>query len=159
MDVASGHYRDQPHSTYGKDAATHLQEVGCRLYRGGIVDAIKLATPEQVSRIASTSDLGPTSAVLAMGEDLAVVKQITELDPVYFAPESTTARRLMFIWGIENWLRLTGAQAYYFSVLADPSTETWRHNLETHGAKQQSFAPEIRYGKELINGHKATDDK
>ena len=123
------------------------------------MDAIKLATAEQVKRIASTSDLGPTSAVLAMGDDLAVVKQVTELDPVYFAENSNTSRRLMFIWGIENWLRLTGVHAYYFDVLADEANSTWRKVVETHGAKPRSFAPEIRYGKELINVDKATDDK
>lgn len=123
------------------------------------MDAIKLATPEQIERIRATSDLGPTSAVLAMGDDVAVVKQVTELDPVYFAPDSTTSRRLMFIWGLETWLRLTGTNAYYFNILANEENEVWRKVVETHGAKPRSHAPEIRYGKELINVNATANDK
>ena len=121
------------------------------------MDAIKLATAEQVERIRATSDLYPTSAVLAMGEDLAVIKAVTEVDPVYFAPDSSTSRRLMFIWGIENWLRLTGVQSYYFDVPVD--NETWIHNVKTHGAEQLSTGPVYHYKKVLIHADKANDDK
>lgn len=112
------------------------------------MDSIKLATPEQVERIRSQSDLELPSTVLAMGEDLAVVKQVTEVDPVYFAESSPTSRRLMFIWGIENWLRLNGVPAYYFDVPTD--NETWRHNVETHGAEQLSTGPVFHYKKVLL---------
>jgi hypothetical protein len=112
------------------------------------LDAIKLATPEQVERIASTSDLGPTSAVYAMGEDIAVVKHVVEIDPVYFNETSNTSRRLMFVWGLENVLRITGFPAYYFNCLE--TAEAWRHVVETNGAKAISIAPEIRYKKDLL---------
>ena len=123
------------------------------------MDSIKLATPEQVEKIRATSDLGPTSVVLAMGEDLAVVKQVTEIDPVYFAENSNTSRRLMFIWGIENWLRLTGTPAYYFNVHADAENAPWRKVVETHGAHMLSTDHEFRYKKELSDVNQATDNK
>jgi hypothetical protein len=121
------------------------------------MDPIKLATPAQVERIKGDVDSGTVGAVLAMGEDLAVVKQVTELDPVFFDAGSSTSRRLMFIWGIENWLRLNNTAHYYFNVLADEENSAWRKVVETHGAKPRSKAPEIRYGKELINVNPATD--
>jgi len=92
-----------------------------------------------------------------MGDDLAVVKQVTELDPVYFSEGSNTSRRLMFIWGIENWLRLTGVDRYYFDVPVD--SETWRHNVETHGAEQLSTGAVYHYKKVLIHADKANNDK
>lgn len=123
------------------------------------MDAIKLATPEQVARIKDEVDFTPSTAVLAMGEDLAVIKQVTELDPAFFEPTSSTSRRLMFIWGIENWLRLTGTSSYFFNVLADEESASWRKVVETHGAKPRSRAPEIRYGKELISVNPTENDK
>lgn len=121
------------------------------------MDSIKLATPEQIERIRATSDLPTIGAVLAMGDDLAVVKQVTELDPVYFAETSTTSRRLMFIWGIENYLRLTGVDRYYFDVPTD--NETWRHNVETHGAEQLSTGAVYKYKKVLISANPTNNDK
>lgn len=114
------------------------------------MDDIVLATPDQVESIRAQSDLGPTSSVYAMGEDLAVVKQVFELDPVYFSPESTTARRLLFTWGLENMLRGIGVTAYYFNV--PTGDDKWKHVVETHGAEQVSRAAEYRYKKLLIKG-------
>lgn len=113
------------------------------------MDSIKLATPEQIEKIRATSDLGPTSLVYAMGEDLAVVKAVTEIDPVYFDANSNTSRRLLFIWGLENMLRGNGIPAYYFNTLADDANASWRKVVETHGAHQVSTAPEFRFKKEL----------
>lgn len=121
------------------------------------MDAIKLATPEQIEKIRATADLPTIGAVLAMGEDLAVIKQVTELDPVYFAETSNTSRRLMFIWGIENYLRLTGVDRYYFDVPVD--AETWRHNVETHGAEQLSTGAVYHYKKVLISANQTADNK
>lgn len=111
------------------------------------MDKIKLATPEQIERIKDTSDLSATSAVYAMGEDLAVVKTVSEIDPAYFAESSSTQRRLLFIWGLENMLRGIGVPAYYFNVHANE--DAWRKVVETHGAVATSTEPEIRYKKEL----------
>lgn len=113
------------------------------------MDSIKLATPEQVERIKPTADFVPTSTVLAMGEDLAVVKQVIELDPVYFAEGSSGSRKAMFIWGIENWMRLTGVPVYYFNIAEGPENEQWRQVVKTHGAEQVSPGPELRWKKVL----------
>lgn len=107
------------------------------------MDAIKLATPEQVERIRAKADLGTTSSVYALGEDIAVLKNVSEIDPVFFAEGSTTQRKLLFIWGLENHLRLLGIDAYYFNTKADDSA--WRKVVETHGAEAISESPEIRY--------------
>lgn len=111
------------------------------------MEAIKLATPEQVERIKEQSDLEVGSVVLALGEDLAVVRAVTELNPAFFDEKSTTQRRLMFIWGIENWLRLTNVPAYYFR--AHPDNEAWLKVIKTHGAEQVSTAPELTFKKVL----------
>lgn len=123
------------------------------------MDAIKLASAEQVERISKDVDWVPETVVLAMGEDLAVVKKVVELDPVFFAPESNTSRRLMFTWGVENWLRLNGTVNYFFNILADDESAVWRKVVETHGAKARSKAPEIRFGKELIDVNATKDNK
>src|SRR5579862_1382289 len=91
-----------------------------------LLNAIKLATQEQIERIKDTADFVPTSQVLAMGEDLAVVKQVVEVDPVYFNEQSSTQRRLLFVWGIENWLRLVGTPVYYFNTSASDEAAPWR---------------------------------
>ena len=108
------------------------------------MDSIKLATPEQVERIKDSSDLGPTSAVLAMGEDLAVVKQVTEVDPIYFAEGSAPSRRMMFMWFLQNYLKLTGQPALYFNTAE--SDTAWQDVLKKHfGAEQLSKEPELRF--------------
>jgi hypothetical protein len=111
------------------------------------MDAIKIATPEQVERIAAQSDLNPESVVLQFRDNLTVIKKVTEMDPVFYAPEETTQHKMLFAWGVENWLRLNGVPAYYFNVLA--SDETWQRNLEKYGAECISTAPELRYRKTL----------
>lgn len=111
------------------------------------MEAIRLATPEQIEKIAATSDLNNESAVLQFRDNLAVVKKITEMDPVYYAPEESTQHKMLFAWGVENWLRLNGVQAYYFSVNA--TDETWQKNLEKYGAIRCEAEPQIRYKKVL----------
>ena len=111
------------------------------------MEDIKLATPEQVERIRLESDFSAQSAVLAMGEDLAVVKQVTELDPIFFAPDTGNSRKALFVWGIQNWMRLNGVPAYYFSVNAED--EKWQKVVTTFGAERVSKIPEIRFVKVL----------
>ena len=111
------------------------------------MDAIKLATPEQVERIRAESNLSDSSRVLAMGEDLAVLQQVTEVDPVFFAEGTSNSRKLMFIWGIENFLRLIGTRQYAFNIHA--KDEAWQRVVETHGARTISTEPELRFVKDL----------
>lgn len=111
------------------------------------VDTIRLATPEQIEKVLSNSDLNNESAVLSYRENLAVVKKVTELDPMYYAPEESRQQKMLFAWGIGNWLRLNGVQAYYFNVLA--RDEEWQKNVETFGAVCISKEPELRYKVKL----------
>jgi hypothetical protein len=111
------------------------------------MEAIKLATPEQVENIKATSDLNPESAVLSFRDNLAVVKKVTELDPIFYGPDETRQHKMLFAWGIENWLRLNGVPAYYFHVSA--ADETWQKNVETFGAIRCETEPQIHYKKVL----------
>lgn len=111
------------------------------------MEPIKLATPEQIEKIVAISDMNSESAVLSFRDNLAVVKKVTELDPVFFGPEENTQHKMLFAWGIENWLRLNGVQAYYFNVSA--TDEVWQRNLEKYGAIRCSAQPDIRYKKVL----------
>ena len=111
------------------------------------MEAIKLATPEQIKTIESKADLNNESAVLSFRDNLIVVKKVTEVDPAFFAEGETAQHKLLFSWGIESWLRLNGVQAYYFNV--DVEDETWKRNLEKFGAERISKSPEYRYKKVL----------
>ena len=115
------------------------------------MNPIRPATSEEVEKLKKTSDLTPTSIVLAMdgenGTDFAVVRMVTELDPVYFAEGSSTARRALFIWGLENMLRFQGSGAYYFNVAVDD--EPWQKAVTKWGAEQVSTGPEFRFKKVL----------
>lgn len=112
------------------------------------MDPIRLATAAEINEIADVSDLGPSSTVWKMGEDTAVVRSVFELDPVLFGKSSSTQRRLLFVWGLENMLRGNGVPFYYFNV--PPGDEQWRHCVETFGAGEVSKEPELRYKKLLI---------
>lgn len=112
------------------------------------MDIIRLATPEEVEKIAEGSDITPTSAVLTFGgKDYAVLRDCHELDPVMFAPESGNQRKMLFLMNLETAMRLRGMTEYYFNVRADD--DSWRHVVETSGAKPISLTPEIRYKKVL----------
>lgn len=112
------------------------------------MDIVRLATPEEVDKIAATSDLTPTSTVITFGgKDFAVVRQCWEIDPMHFAPESNTQRRLIFGMNLETMLRMNGVKEVYFNVpIAD---EKYLKVLETWGASPTSKEPELRLKKVL----------
>lgn len=106
------------------------------------LDKIRLATSEEIEKISSQSDLTPTSRVLAMGDSLAVWRIANEIDPVYFNSASNS-QKYMFIWGIENILRGSGATEFYFNV---PLKDTHYQQIVEHfGAVPTSKEPEFRY--------------
>ena len=118
------------------------------------MDKIRLATIEETKSIAAQSDLGPSSSVLAFENaktgrpDLAVLRSVTEIDPVFFDAESSAHRKAIFIWAVENTLRVMGGvPAYYFNV--SPADAEWRETVEKWGAETVSKAPELRYKKFL----------
>lgn len=107
------------------------------------LDKIRIATEEEVAKIAENSDLTPNSRVLAMGENLAVWRIANEIDPVYFAPDGSNSSKYMFIWGLENILRGSGATEFYFNVPVED--DKYRAIVEHFGATPTSVVPEMRY--------------
>jgi hypothetical protein len=106
------------------------------------LDKIRLATPEEVEKIAATSDLTPNSRVLAMRDSTAVWRIANEIDPVYFNSASNS-QKYLFIWGLENMLRGTGATEYYMNVSAEDAH--YQGIIENFGAVRTSKEPEYRY--------------
>lgn len=112
------------------------------------MDIIRLATPEEVEGIASNSDLTSASSVITFGgKDFAVLRQCMEIDPMHFAEDSTTQRRLIFAMNLETMLRLNNVKEIYFNV---PVSDTkYIKVLETWGATPTSKEPELRFKKVL----------
>jgi hypothetical protein len=113
------------------------------------MEPIRIATPEEIEAIKAHADLTANSTVLAFGKDLAVVRQVSEIDPLFFANDSNPKRRLLFMWGLENMLRMVGVPEYYFNLHAD-DPKYLATMQETFGAKPTSTAPEIRFKKSLL---------
>jgi hypothetical protein len=115
------------------------------------MDRIRLASEAEVASIAEKAWLTPPATVLAFGEekpDLAVYRMAPELDPVYFAEDSNTKRRAIFVWGIENGLRMQAVfPHYYFNVAV--ADKAWQEHVEHWGATRVSGEPEYRYLKRL----------
>jgi hypothetical protein len=118
------------------------------------MEKIRLATQSEMEGIAATSDLTPQSTVVVFENahgtpDIAVVRQVTELDPVLFAETSSHKRRAFFIWSLENAMRIMGApSAYYFNVLA--GDVEWQEAVKSWGSEQISVAPELRFKRLLV---------
>jgi len=106
------------------------------------LDKIRLATEEEVAAIAVESDLTPSSRVLAMGDMRAVWRVTNEIDPMFFNG-AADSKKYLFVWGIENILRGTGASEFYFNV---PATDDGYQKIVEHfGATRTSKEPEYRY--------------
>lgn len=116
------------------------------------MEPVRLATEAEIKAIVKESDLTPASSVVAWGPegnaDLAVLRQVSEIDPIYFREGCEDRRKLMFIWAIENAFRILGTpDSYYFNVHVED--EKWNKVLENFGAIRTSTAPEYRYKKSL----------
>jgi steroid 5-alpha reductase family enzyme len=112
------------------------------------MDIVRYATPEEIEEIKSTSDLTLASNVVTFGgKDFAVIRNVWELDPVIFAPETTDKRKLLFLMNLESALRLQGNREVYFNIHADD--ERWREVAQHWGAQPTSVKPEIRFKKVL----------
>ena len=117
------------------------------------MEAIRLATEQEINKIKDTADITLSSRIIAMdnpkGEaDIAVIRQCVEVDPVYFSDASATNRRAMFLWGIENILRFQGSPEYYFNI--SPDDESWKKIVEHWGAREIFNTPQQRYKKVLL---------
>lgn len=112
------------------------------------MDIVRLATPEEIETIAASSDLTTASSVITFGgKDFAVLRQCMEIDPMHFAPESSTQRRLIFGMNLETMLRLNGVKEVYFNVPV--RDEKYIKVLDTWGATPTSKEPELRFKKVL----------
>lgn len=118
------------------------------------MEPIRLATKEEIEAIRSKSDLEPGCTVFALtgksGTDLAVVRNITEIDPMFFDVNAPDSRKAMFIWGLENMLRMVNVPFYYFNVPTNEEAAPWRSVVEKWGADKTSLEPEFRYKKVLL---------
>jgi hypothetical protein len=79
--------------------------------------------------------------------DLAVVKEVVELDPVYFGPKTTDAQKARFIWALEERMAGAGVQQYRFAVRYDD--EVWKKVIQNWGGHLLNEYPESRFEKEL----------
>jgi hypothetical protein len=112
------------------------------------MDIIRVATPEEIEAIASKADLTTASQVITFGgKDFAVLRQCMEIDPMFFAEESSHQRKLIFAMNLETTLRLNGAKEYYFNVPV--RDEKYIKVLEALGAQPTSQEPELRFKKVL----------
>lgn len=111
------------------------------------MDIIRIATPEEIEKIANDSDLTMASSVLTFGKDHAVLKQVTEVDPMFWDEGTSHQKKALFVWGIENILRFQGVREYYFNVHC--TDEDYQKIVEKWGAQRVSTAPEYRYKKNL----------
>lgn len=111
------------------------------------LEKIRLASPEEVEEVRSTSDLTPTSRVLVMGNSKAVWRICNEIDPWYYKEGTSLQERMLFTFAIQNFLVGAGASEFYFNVHADDDKA--RKGFETIGATLTSTAPEVRYKIQL----------
>ncbi len=115
------------------------------------MEPIRLATPEEIESIKDKADcLGPATTVAAFpgkeGTDFAVIRQVTEIDPMLMANNSGN-RRALFAWSLENALRLMNVPEYYFNVNSEDVA--WLKIVEKWGAERIHEGLEIRFKKVL----------
>lgn len=113
------------------------------------IPLIRTATPEEIEEIKSKSDLTPTSTVWAWpnergSADLGVIRSCTELDPVFFSPESGSQRKALFFWAASNIIKAMGSHEIYFNIDAD-APEEYKNVLNKLGAEPTTSKPQIRY--------------
>lgn len=113
-----------------------------------MIDPIRLATEEEIKKIATNSDLVPGCSVWAMGQILGVVRPCIELDPVWYH-DAPDREKMLFVWGMENMLRAMGTTQYYFNVPNTDEYAKYRSIVERMGASTTSQVPELRYKKVL----------
>lgn len=121
------------------------------------MDKIRLASVEEIEKIQLGADITPLTTVVAFENqatnkpDFAVLRQVFEIDPMLYAPETTNRRKMLFAWSLENALRIQGTiSAYYFNLSAGEEAAEWRGAVEGFGAEKISTGPEFRY-KKLLN--------
>jgi hypothetical protein len=115
-----------------------------------LIPAIRLATPEEIENIKDGANLNNASTVVAFPgatTEFAVIKTVTEVDPVIFEEKTPKQKKMMFLFGIETALRMMGVPEYYFNILEEDAE--WRTTAEKWGAETISKGPERRFKKVL----------
>lgn len=116
-----------------------------------MLQAIRLATPEEIQEIAPHADLTSSSSVYALdsetGKTFAVVRQCCEIDPIIVQGSDTSRRKLLTVFGLETGLTMLGIPEYYFNVL--PEDTEYLAIVNRWGAEKVSTAPELRFKKVL----------
>lgn len=108
-----------------------------------MLDKIRLATQEEIREIEKGANLTPHCSVWKMGEITGVWRTAHELDPVI--RNGASDRKLwMFLWGMENLLRGSGATEYFYQVPVED--KTYQQAVEEHlGGQRLSKQPDYRY--------------
>lgn len=109
------------------------------------------ATPEELEKLAPTSDLGPGTSVLALDEPggepiFLTLRQCYEVDPAHYG-NASPRRKAMAVAILENMLAFAGIPAYYFNVPV--KDEEYLATVKNWGAEQVSAEPELRFKKDL----------
>jgi hypothetical protein len=110
---------------------------------------IRMATAAEIDEIRPKADLMPDSTyVLALdadrgSPDLAVVRRCVEVNPVVYGSETTDARRVRFIYALEERLLGAGVDRYYSQF--DSSKTDYLKVMENWGFERVSSVPEYRY--------------
>lgn len=117
------------------------------------MNILRAATKEEVEKIQSNADLGPTTYVVALdspeGAILATVRLCYEVDPVYF-PEGTHPRlKTVFMRDVSHHLQGKGAPNFYFNIPASEEFAEYRAAVTRLGAEQISNEPELRFKRNL----------
>lgn len=111
------------------------------------MNRIRVATPEEVESVRKMGDLDDTTIVLALntqqGVPLAVLRTVTEVDPVIYPPDLPVRMKAMFQRDIETVLAAKGVGKYYFNVHV--SNEAMLKVTESLGAERMSTEPEYRF--------------
>lgn len=115
---------------------------------------IRLATPEEISKIAKISDLTASSSVWAFPDNnpekepiLGVIRQCYEVDPIHFPEGTSDQRKVLYAWGIFNILRSMNVPEIYFNV--GISQEQYIKVLEKLGAENLNTEPQFRFKKAI----------
>jgi hypothetical protein len=113
-----------------------------------MIPFIRVATEAEVESIKSKADLTSATRVWAWPSkesvDIAVIRQCTEIDPMFFAESSNASRKAFFAWGLMNMLRAQGVSEVYFDIDAEGS-ESFIQLMENMGAEKTTAKPQFRF--------------
>ena len=113
---------------------------------------IRIASKEEIEAVRAKSHFTPDTAVYAFDQnpgepDVAVLRLLPVLDPVFFGRQTNDVQKARFWWGLEERMAGSGIPVYYFNVPA--SDERYQKVVESWGAIRVSGEPEVQFKREL----------